>query len=497
MDPRISAPGTRYALSRSPVQDPENDDEIGEDPTAPALCSIIAVEVAETHPDLRLEEVRSAAAWDPELQALQEVIRNGFPDAKVELPELVRPYWPVRERLSVDDGLAVCGCRLIIPGALRRQVLESLHDGHLGRERTKARARQIVFWPGLDRDIENVTRNCRKCQRELPSQQKETLAHRPPAARPFQHLNIDLAEHAGNKYLVAVDGFSGWRFVEPLGKSAPTRRLTGALRSIFCRVGVPDTIWTDGGPQFTSSSFRLFNEKWGIIHHKSSPHYPQANGRAEAAVKSAKKLLRRCWDDLTGQLDDEKWTRGVLQHRNTPGPSGRSPAQVVFGRPMRDTIPAHRRNFAPEWQRAAEDAEAQAASYQEKVEVAYNQTARDLPELSVGNQVAVQDHRTGRWDRYGVIADVGPYRRYYVRLAGGRVLVRNRRHIRRRYGHATPDPSPAAEDRRGAPSDDRRTTPATSSGPSLSSRGTVLHAPPPLRRSERVRRPPRRLIEEI
>ena len=97
------------------MQDPEDGDEVGEDPTAPTLCSIIAVEVAETHSDLRLEEVRRAAACDPELQALLEVIQNGFPKTKSELPEIVRPYWLVHERLSVDDGLAVCGCRPIIP----------------------------------------------------------------------------------------------------------------------------------------------------------------------------------------------------------------------------------------------------------------------------------------------------------------------------------------------------------------------------------------------
>ena len=268
-------PGSQHqapdALSRAPVQDPDDDDEVGEDAAVPGLCSIIAAEIAETQTDLSLEEVRRAAAYDPEQQALQEAVRTGFPEAKADLSELVRPYWPVHERLSVDDGLVVCGCRLVIPRALRRAVLEALHDGHLGKERTKARARQIVFWPGLDRDIENIIRECRRCQRELPAQQRETLIHRPAATRPFQHLDMDLAEHAGSKYLVVVDGFSGWRFVEPLGKCAPTRKLTGALKGIFCRVGVPDAIWTDGGPQFTSSSFRLFTRKWRITHHVSSP----------------------------------------------------------------------------------------------------------------------------------------------------------------------------------------------------------------------------------
>ena len=257
----------------------------------------------------------------------------------------------------------------------------------------------------------------------------------------------------------------------------PTRKLTGVSKNIFCRVGVPDNIWTDGGPQFTSSSFRV---------------------PTEAAVK----LLRRCWDERSGQLDDERWIRGVLQHRNTPGRSGRSPVQIVFGRPIRDNIPAHRRSFALEWQRAVDIAEAQATRNQ-KTEDVYNQNAREMSILSVGNHVSVQDHRTGRWDQYGVITEVGPYRRYYVRLAGGRILVRNRRHLRRRYGYATPDPA-AAEQRGATTSDVLHLLPSarTAAAADVNRRtsresGPGGGAPPPLRRSERLKRPPRRLIEEI
>ncbi|KAF0299963.1 hypothetical protein FJT64_027441 [Amphibalanus amphitrite] len=57
-------------------------------------------------------------------------------------------------------------------------------------------------------------------------------------------------------------------------------------------------------------------------------------------------------------------------------------------------------------------------------------------------QVAIQDPATKRWSRHGVITDVGPHRRYYVRLPKGRVLTRNRRFLRQRYGHAAPDSPP-------------------------------------------------------
>ena len=472
------------ALSRAPVQDPDSEDEVGEDCTVPHICALITNELEATDTDVRLNEVRHAAHYDPEYQLLMQVIREGFPESKNNLPETIRKYWPIRDRLTIDDGLVVCGCRLLIPQQMRKTVLHALHDGHLGKERTKSRARQTVYWPGMDADVENVTRSCQRCQRQLPSQQRETIIHHKPAQRPFQSLDLDVAEHAGRKYLIAVDGFSGWRFIKPLGSSAPTKKLLSAMREIFCQVGVPQSVMSDGGPQFTSGAFRNFLDRWGVQHRMSSPHYPQSNGRAGSAVKAAKKLIRCCWDDYRNQLDEERWTRGILQQRNTPGRGGRSPAQIIFGRPVRDLLPAHRRSFAPEWQLAADVAEQRLSQQQQRADDLYNRQARDLEPLSVGNQVAVQDDRTKRWDRHGVVCEIGPYRRYFVRLSSGRVLTRNRCHLRRRYGHAMPDSlahsaPPAAPESSGA---------------------AVAPPPPPdrvLRRSTRTRRRPVRLIEEM
>ena len=83
--------------------------------------------------------------------------------------------------------------------------------------------------------------------------------------------------------------------------------------------------------------------------------------------------------------------------------------------------------------------------YQNLRATLYNCHARDLPALHVGSQVALQNPDTGTWDRCGVITDVGPHRRYYVRLPSGRVLTRNRRHLRQRYAHAQPDTADAAQ----------------------------------------------------
>ena len=70
---------------------------------------------------------------------------------------------------------------------------------------------------------------------------------------------------------------------------------------------------------------------------------------------------------------------------------------------------------------------------QERLEARYNRTARALPVLEVGTRVAVQGSQTKLWDRYRTIVDVGRHRNYFVRMNSGRVLVRNRQALRRRY----------------------------------------------------------------
>ena len=301
----------------------------------------IASELQARHADVRLEEVRQAVTMDPVFQMLITTIQDGFPDTKSATPDEVKRYWPVRDRLTVDNGVVLCGCRVVIPTSLRKQTLQTLHAGHLGKERTKSRARQIVYWPGIDNDIDNFTRQCERCQSELPSQQRETLISHKLADRPFQYLDVDIASHAGGKYLVVVDGFSGWRHVGYLGRQSSTSKVITTLLEVFRHVGVAEALWSDGGPEFTSYQFREFMRKWGISHHLSSPHYPQSNGRAESGVKAAKKLLRKCWDVRRERLDDDAWTSGILQHWNTPGSHGASPAQIVYGRPIRDTLPTH------------------------------------------------------------------------------------------------------------------------------------------------------------
>lgn len=420
------------ALSRHPVSIPSSAETFAEDESVTPMADIRATASGQQQESVRLQDLRTHASKDPTYQQLLHYIREGFPQSRSQLPDSCKPFWGVRAHLSVDDGLIVYGCRLVIPHQLRRQVLTHLHESHQGLTRTKQRAGLTVYWPGMDHDIGNIVSTCTLCQRHLPSHPPEPIMPKPRPCRPFQEVAIDFCSYAGRDFLIVVDCFTDWPDIIYMGANTTAPRLITALKQAFCRSGAPDIVWSDQGPQLTSKLFQEFAQEWGFRHLTSTPTYPQSNGKAEVTVKSMKKLIEASW--VRSRLDEGRLARALLQHRNTPSRRDKlSPAQKLFGHPIQDMLPAHRRSFAPEWQRSAEETEAAAASHQQRSESDYNHGTRELPELRVGSNVVLQNSCSKLWDIYGIVVDVGPYRRYHVKTPSGRILVRNRRFLRRRF----------------------------------------------------------------
>ena len=102
----------------------------------------------------------------------------------------------------------------------------------------------------------------------------------------------------------------------------------------FAKHGVPDYVVSDNGPQYTSSEFRRFATTWKFKHVTTSPHYPQANGMAESAVKTCKTIMKKA---LLSKSDPYV---GLLDHHNTPtAATGMSPCQRLFGRRAKTLLP--------------------------------------------------------------------------------------------------------------------------------------------------------------
>ena len=127
-----------------------------------------------------------------ELNTLYHTILNGWPNHRREAPFAVQPYCDSRDQLSVSDGIIYKGMRVVIPPSLRRYMLTLIHESHLGMAKCKQRAREVIYWPAMNADIENTVRNCARCseyQNQLPA---EALEQTPTPDLPFTEVGLDL-----------------------------------------------------------------------------------------------------------------------------------------------------------------------------------------------------------------------------------------------------------------------------------------------------------------
>ena len=186
---------------------------------------------------------------------------------------------------------------------------------------------------------------------------------------------------------------------------------------------------TDGGPQFSSRDFANFCNRWGIDHDPSSPYHHQSNGHAEAAVKACKWLVAKT--TKRGNLNTDEFKEALLEFRNTPREDGVSPAQRLFGRPMRTRLPVHRSVFSEEHRVVTRDIDDRATTLKEKARLRYNQSARPLGVLKPGDIVRMQNMTTRRWDVIGeVLGFKKRTRSYIVKTESGALYWRNRKFLR-------------------------------------------------------------------
>ena len=87
---------------------------------------------------------------------LAEIIANGWPERKTQVPPNVRDYWPYRDELAVQDGIIYRGTRVLIPTAMRPPMLEKTHSAHLGAQGCMRLARDTLYWPSIHHDIKDL-----------------------------------------------------------------------------------------------------------------------------------------------------------------------------------------------------------------------------------------------------------------------------------------------------------------------------------------------------
>ena len=302
-----------------------------------SFVSINAVRRVDLQPK-EISDLKAATATDEVMQALLQVVLTGWPNDKAKLPAILYPYWHIRDELAHDHGLLYKGDRIVVPTASRQQIRDSLHEAaHQGVDSCLRRARDTVYWPGMNETLKAYIQSCAICAQYSTAQQREPMLSPQQPTRPWEIVSAGLFTLNGKQYLVTCDHYSGFFEIDQM-QSTTSAFLIKKLKAHFSRYGIPVKFTTDNGPQFTSDDFKRFATKWSFKHVTSSPYYPQGNGTAEAMVKIAKNLLIKSTDAYTA----------LLAYRNTPKQDiGLSPAQLLLQRRTRTTVPINPRKLTP------------------------------------------------------------------------------------------------------------------------------------------------------
>ena len=126
-----------------------------------------------------LGKICEATLKDQNLQVLKSHITNGFPISSNQCPECIKPFFPYRDELTVYNGLVLKGHCVVIPTELQNQLLNVIHESHLGICKTLDRARTSIFWPGITNDVKALLSQCRACVQHQDKQPTESIVSDP------------------------------------------------------------------------------------------------------------------------------------------------------------------------------------------------------------------------------------------------------------------------------------------------------------------------------
>ena len=227
---------------------------------------------------------------DSDLVELKQFIKSGCP-ARITNPNLSKiksliPY------MTLLKGCIMYHNRVVIPCTLQQTVLEQLHDGHSEISAKQSLARELNWYHGLDKDIENVVKSCCICQSVRAKPPQNRNIEWPVPQRVWSRIHIDHFFYQNKVCLIVVDALS--RYIEcEVVSSTSVAETIDTLRLILSRNGLCDILVSDNASCFTAAEFKQFLTSNGIQHITPPPYSPSSNGQAERSVRVMKDLLKK------------------------------------------------------------------------------------------------------------------------------------------------------------------------------------------------------------
>uniref|UniRef100_A0A8C5LTP9 Gypsy retrotransposon integrase-like protein 1 n=1 Tax=Leptobrachium leishanense TaxID=445787 RepID=A0A8C5LTP9_9ANUR len=206
--------------------------------------------------------------------------------------------------LQRKEGFLLRKDKYVVPQEARVPVIEFFHDttigGHGGIHKTIDLIRRIFWWPGMNTNIREYIVHCPICiqAKTLRTSPQGLLQPLPVPSSPWKDIAMDFitdlpmsSNH--NTLMIIIDRFSKMAHFIPI-KHLPTASETATLfiKHIFSLHGLPESITTDRGTQFTSHFWKAFCKGLHIQSNLSTAFHPQTNGQTERVNGILEQYLR-------------------------------------------------------------------------------------------------------------------------------------------------------------------------------------------------------------
>ena len=219
-------------------------------------------------------------------------------------------------------------------------MFEAIHNvAHPGTRATRRLVSARVVWRGMASDLAAWCRACQQCQRaKVTKQPAAPVQPIPIPQRRFSHVHVDLvgplpvSSDSFTYILTIIDRTTRWLEAVPLKDMTASTCSAAFMSSWVARFGVPATLTSDRGTQFSSATWQQLCSRLGIQHIMTTSYHPQANGMVERVHRQLKDALR-AREAGADWPDHLPWV--LLGLRAAPKETtGLSSAQLVLGQPL-------------------------------------------------------------------------------------------------------------------------------------------------------------------
>ena len=135
----------------------------------------------------------------------------------------------------MDRNIVLKGTKVVVPKAMR--------------------ARDVIFWPAMTKEILHLVSQCSICNKYAAKQQKEPLMSPEVPTAPWSMIAQDLFTFAGKTYLITIDYYSDFWELDAVN-DASSETIIGCTKTYFARYGIPEKVITDNGPQFRAEQYK-------------------------------------------------------------------------------------------------------------------------------------------------------------------------------------------------------------------------------------------------